>query len=290
MRRVPDELAPLYVQVRSPAAAWFARRECADAIGRGEADSLFHLKTGGPVRPGSGRGPMVRLMLAGQPAIGKRALHGGLLGPLFGRLYLGQGRALDQLLSAVRLERAGIPTPAVLAVGSARAFGLFREQAIVTRQLEGARNLYELAGGAPPHDRRRDILRLCADLLRQLHDAGFLHGDLNVSNLVMERGPSGETLHVVDLDRGRFRLVVTPRERLANLARLLRSYEKWIAGSLRLSPREEICFLRCYVGHDRELTRFLAKRLVRYRSRLALKRLRWRLGSPSKDRLAGPLQ
>ena len=138
--------------------------------------------------------------------------------------------------------------------------------------------------------RRRDILLLCADLLRRLHDAGFLHADLNVSNLVMERGPSGETLHVVDLDRGQFRHVLRSEERLANLARLLRSYEKWIAGSVRLSPREEATFLRCYVGHDRELARFLAKRLTRYRSRLGLRRIRWRLGSLSKDRLAGPLQ
>ena len=290
MRRVPDELAPFYVQIRSPAAAWFARRECAEAIGRGEADDLFGGRTGDPVQAGSGRGPMARFTLAGWPAIGKRALHGGLLGRLFGRLYVGHRRALDQLLSAARLERAGVPTPAILAVGSARAFGLFCEHAIVTRQLEGARNLYELAGGAPEHNRRRDILRLCADLLRRLHDAGFLHADLNVSNLVMERGPAGETLHVVDLDRGRFRLVVTPEERLANLTRLLRSYEKWIAGRLRLSPREEIYFLRCYVGHDRELARFLAKRLTRYRSRLGLRRLRWRLGSLSKGRLAGPLQ
>jgi len=235
---------------------------------------------------------MARFVLAGRSAVGKRALHGGLLGPLFGRLYFGKRRALDQLRAAVRLERAGVSTPAVLAVGSARAFGPLCTQAIVTRKLEGAQNLYELAGGAPPRRRRRDLLLLCADLLRRLHDAGFLHADLNVSNLVLESDSAGEILHVVDLDRGRFRRIVSPEERLGNLARLLRSYEKWVAWRLRLSRREEIYFLRCYGGRNHELVRFLAKRLDRYRSRLGLRRLRWRLTAApgSKNRFAGPLE
>ena len=289
-RVLPEEIAPLYVEVRSPAAAWIARRDCAEAIGRGEADALFGRRPGGPARPGTGRGPMDRFSLAGRPAIGKRALHGGLLGPLLGRLYLGSRRAVDQVRTAVRLERAGVATPEVLAVGSARAFGPFRAQAIVSRRLQGAQNLYELAAGAPARRRRRDVLLLCADLLRRLHDAGFVHADLNVSNLVLERGPEGETLHVVDLDRGRFHTFVPPKERLGNLARLLRSYEKWIASGLRLSRREEIRFLRCYGGRDRGLVRYLAEGLSRYRARLGPRRILWRIGSSSRDRLARPLQ
>ena len=291
-RRGQDDLAPLYVEVRSPAATWIVRRECAEAVGRGDADVLFSEWGGGAARAGSGRGPMARFALAGLPAVGKRPLHGGLLGPLLGRLYLGNRRALDQVRAALTLERAGVATPAVLAVGSARAFGPFCAQAIVTRRLEGAQNLYEAACGAPERGRRGKVLFLCADLLRRMHDAGFLHHDLNVSNLVLERGPEGETLHVVDLDRGRFRRTVSARERLGNLARLLRSYEKWIAGKVRLSRREEWRFLRVYAGRDRKLARFLAEGLARYRTRLGLRRLRWRLTSAagSEDRLAGPLQ
>jgi hypothetical protein len=283
-RALPVDLAPLYVEIRSPAAIWTARRECAEAIRRGEADSLFRGRPRGAPRTASGRGPMTSLLLDGRPAVGKRALHGGLAGPLVGRLYFGRRRALDQLRAAVRLERSGIPTPTVLAVGSARVFGPLCAQAIVTRELEGAQNLYEVAEGAPGRDRRRQILLLCAGLLRRLHDAGYLHADLNVGNLVLERGAAGETLHVVDLDRGRFRSVVTPEERLGNLARLLRSYEKWIAGRLRLSRSEELCFLRSYAGGDRAQVRFLAKGLSRYRSRLGLRRIRWRLAA---DRSSG---
>lgn len=286
------ELTPHYVEIRSPAAVWIVRRGCEDAVKRGDLDFLMQ---GGERRQpgaGGGRGPIVRFLLAGQPAVGKRALRGGFLGPVFGRLYLGKRRGLDQVRAAVRLGRAGVSTPVVLAFGSARAFGPLCAQVIVTRELQDAQNLFELAAGAPPLRRRRDIILLCADLVRRMHDTGFLHADLNVSNIVLERGPAGETLHVVDLDRGRFRQILSPRMRLCNLARLLRSYEKWIAGRLRLSRREEICFLQSYGGHDRALVRFLVRRLARYRSRLGPRRLRWRLtgASGSKDRLAGPLQ
>src|SRR5438093_1387380 len=101
-------MAPLYVVVGSPAATWIARRECAEAIGRGEADSLFAGEPGGSVQAGAGRGPMDRFSLGGRPVIGKRALHGGLFGSLLGRWYLGSRRAVDQLRAAIRLERSGV--------------------------------------------------------------------------------------------------------------------------------------------------------------------------------------
>ncbi len=291
MRGVPRELTPHYVEVRSPAAIWIARRECAEAIERGEADFLFEGRPRAPVEAGSGRGAIARFSLAGKAAVGKRALHGGLLGPLLGGLYLGSRRAMDQVLVSARLRSAGVATPEILAAGTEHVLGPFRAQAIVSRELPGARNLLELAGDAPARRMRREILVECAGLVRRMHEAGFLHADLNVGNLVLERGGGGPLLNVVDLDRGRFRSVVSPRQRLRNLARLLRSYEKWIAPRLRLSGREEILFLRRYAGRDRALLRRLVRSLSDYRSRLGSRRIRWHHAvARSKDRLAGPLQ
>jgi len=288
---VPPELAPDYVEVRSPSASWISRRECARAIERGEADFLFAIRSTAPVRAGSGRGLLERFSLSGRPAVGKRALRGGLLGPLLGGVYVGNRRAIDQARTSGRLRSAGVATPEILAAGTERLLGPFRAQAIVSRELLDARNLLELAHDAPPRAIRRRLLIECAGLVRRMHDAGFVHADLNVANLVLERGAPGPVLNVVDLDRGRFRSVVSPRRRLRNLARLLRSYEKWIAPRLRLSRREEILFLRRYAGADRVLLRRLVRSLSGYRSRLGPRRLRWRLAvSRSKDRLAGPLK
>jgi len=291
MRSVPHELTPHYVEVRSPAAVWIAGRECAEAIARGQADFLFAARPRAPLEAGSGRGVVARFTLAGKAAVGKRALRGGLFGALLGGLRLGSRRALDQVWTSDRLRSAGVATPEILAAGTGRVLGPLRTHAIVSRELPGARNLLELSSDPPTRPFRRELLVECAGLLRRMHETGFLHADLNVGNLVLERGGGKPVLNVVDLDRGRFLRAVSPRQRFRNLARLLRSYEKWIAPRLRLSGREEFLFLRSYAGRDRALLRRLASSLSGYRSRLGVRRIRWRRGvSRSKDRLAGPLQ
>ena len=233
---------------------------------------------------------MVRLTLEGVPAIGKRALHGGLLGPLLGGLYLGRGRALDQLRASDRLARSGVPTPEILAVGSRRVAGCFRAQAIVSREIAGARNLHELARERLSGARRREILDRAASVLRDMHDAGFEHADLNLANLVWGRGAAGETLFVVDLERGRFRDRMPAGVRVRALARLVRSCEKWVPRSRRPTRGEEARFLLGYSRGDAGLLRALAGRLGGYRRRLGARRLLWRLRSlpRSGDGLARP--
>ncbi len=277
MRGLPLDLPPDCLAVRSAGGDWIVRRECAAAIERGEADFILRGPGARHAAAGSGRGPLARLMLAGIPAVGKRALHGGLLGRLLGGLYLGRRRALDQLRAASRLARAGVSTPEILAIGSRRAAGLFYAQAIVAREIAGARNLHRLAGERLPDARRRDILEKTAGLLRRMHDAGFLHADLNLANLVLGDGPAGETVWVVDLERGRFAGEVPAGGRIRVLARLLRSCEKWVAVPFRPTPREEVRFLRFYARGERVLLRELVMRLSRFRRRLLVRRLSWRL-------------
>lgn len=256
-------LPPGYVLVRSPVAWWLARGECADELERGDADRLLAGRGRRGKRPGSGRGPVVLLGLGGVPAVGKRALHGGIAGPLLAGLYWGPGRILAQLRTALRLQERGIPTPDVLAVGWRPVFAGLTAQAIVTRAIPGAENLYEATRHDAPWRRRRVILSQSAAVVRAMHDVGFLHADLNVTNLILGGTATGDRIHVVDLDKGRFVGKAGLRERAANLARLVRSYRKWIQGISRLSPREEIFFLRSYCRSDRALLRCLLRRLGR---------------------------
>ena len=280
-----------YRRVASPIATWLARPECAEEIRSGQADFLLRGPGRRSATGGAGRSVLGRLELAGAPAVGKRLLHGGVFGRLLGGLFLGRGRVTAQIEAADRLDRAGVATPEVLAAGWRRTRGLFRALAIVTRAIPGAQNLYEAARDDAPWRRRRVILEKSARLVRAMHDAGFLHADLNVTNLVLGEGAGVGRVHVVDLDGGRFAKVPGPAGRFRSLARLLRSYEKWIAGRWRLSPREELVFVRAYCGPDRELSDFLRPRLQRYQARLGLRRLSWAIlpGGPSGDRrAAGP--
>lgn len=277
--RIPGGLPPGFEEIRSPAGSWVARLGCAGAIASGQADFLLLGTPGRAAAPGAGRGAVAGFDLGGCAAVGKRALHGGLLGGLLRDAYLGRRRGLSQIDVAIRLERAGVPTPPILAVGSRRRLGFLYAQAIVSRAIPGALNLYEAARQGASHRRRRRILETSADLLRAMHDAGFFHADLNLMNLVLEGGPEGDRAYVVDLEKGRFLRPLGTEDRFRNLARLLRSCEKWLGRGPRLTPREELVFLRRYCRSDRPLLRLLLGRLRRYRAALGLRRLFWRVAA-----------
>jgi tRNA A-37 threonylcarbamoyl transferase component Bud32 len=262
-----------------------SRPACVEAIVRGDLDDL--LSAAGPRRPaaGGGRGPLIALRLGGEEAIAKRPVHGGLLGRLFGGLYWGRERVLSQLRAAQRLRAAGVATPEVLVVGWRSVAGPLQRQAIIAQAIPGAINLYGASRNPPPGLSRRAIVRESAGVVRRMHDAGFLHADLNVTNLVLEPGAGELRVHIVDLDRGRFRSRLVPGERAHNLARLLRSYEKWLAVETPLSGREELDFLRSYARTDRAMLRWLWRYLQSYRRSLGPRRLGWRLRP---DRASSP--
>jgi tRNA A-37 threonylcarbamoyl transferase component Bud32 len=236
--------------------------EVAAAVGRGEADRVL---TGAAERvkaPGSGRGGLSRFELSGVPVFGKRALHGGLVARVLRDLYLGSERAVAQIEIARRLNRSSIDTPEVVGIGWRPALLVFSALAILTRALPSARNLYEAAHHEETWRRRRSILVRLAGLVRRMHEAGFLHADLNVTNLVLSGRPPEERLSVIDLDKGRFVARASCADRCRGLARLRRSYLKWLAPERRLVAREEIGFLLEYTGGDRMLLREIRRRLA----------------------------
>lgn len=259
---------PGYRQIRSPAGTWVGLTACAAALARGEADLL--LAPRGAVTAGGGRGGIAFLRLDEIEAAGKAPRHGGLLGPLLGRLYLGSGRVLRQVDLAAELRRRGVPTPEVVAVGWRRVAGPLAVHAVLTRAVPGAVTLLDAAHrgrGAP----RRSMLAACARFVRSLHDAGFVHADLNLTNILIEPRAAGDRLHLIDLDGGRFAAAGPPDglgepSRLRSLGRLLRSCDRWMDADARLTPREEIAFLRFYAGGDRRRVRLYLGRLRRARA------------------------
>ncbi len=266
-----------YVEVESPGGTWVSRPGCVAAIVRGDLDYL--LCGPGPRRPaaGGGRGPLLSLHLDGEEVVAKRPVHGGWLGRLIGGLYWGRERVLAQVHAAQRLRGRGVSTPEILAAGWRSVAGPLQHHAIIAKTIPGAINLYEASRNPPAGLRRRTMLRESAALVRRMHDAGFLHADLNVTNLVIEPGTRGPLVHVVDLDRGRLQSRIGLSGRALNLARLLRSYEKWLATEAPLSGREELYFLRCYARSERVMVRRLWRFLQNYRRSLGPRRLAWRL-------------
>ena len=283
--RVPRAAGELDVVVRR-SATWRVRPDAVADLQAGALDPLLFEAATRRASPGGGRGAILTMNLGGLPAHAKRPVHGGMLGAFLGGLYLGPGRLFEQVRSSARLRERGVPTPEILAVGWRSVFGPVQRRAIVTRTIPGARTLYEAlrsVGGI----RRRETLACTADLVRKMHDAGFVHADLNLTNLIVSDVEGALRVHVIDLDRGSCRPAVGRCRRTRNLARLFRSQEKWLPRGSALSPREEIRFLRRYSGAGRGVVRRLLKLFRLYTIALGPRRLLWRLRSDNPGRAGG---
>lgn len=148
-----------------------------------------------------------------------------------------------------RLHEAGVPVPEPLAF--ARRSG--GAALIVTRHVPGARTLDRALVGYA-FERRR-LLREVGELTHRLHDAGFVHGDLHIGNILV--GESGPVL--VDLHR--VRPIESPYERIRDIAFLDFSlFQRGVSRSNRLRLRiAALNFGHFRVASERERLREIGR-------------------------------
>ncbi len=182
--------------------------------------------------------------------------HGGALGGLFGAWFLGAGRMLEEFRVHLHALRSGVPTSVPVALRVERRGPLVRAH-YVTRKVVDAVDLMDFVDQDPdlPPTRRRGLARSVADGVARMHDAGILHADLNLRNLLVRRA-SDEAL-VIDFDKARQCTAVSLDERLGNLYRLERSAWKRPATRQAVGLLDRLRVLRAYLGrypdwHERE--------------------------------------
>jgi tRNA A-37 threonylcarbamoyl transferase component Bud32 len=135
------------------------------------------------------------------------------------------------------LELAGVPTARVVAVAERRVLGLLVRSYQLMEEIPNAVTLRKMMrnGGAPTREQTRAAARLVA----RLHEEGFVHGDLNERNLMLD----GEgRLFLIDLDALQFLGVVPPARAARDLQRLSRDFAKHPA----VSRGHRELFLRHY--------------------------------------------
>jgi len=123
---------------------------------------------------------------------------------------IGRAPALREWNALVAMRAAGIAAPVPLALG-ARPDG---DRLLVMRWIDG--RALDAALDAPDRDApdRDALVATLGALLRQVHDAGFVHGDLHAGNCVV--GGAGPVL----LDWQHAKRTTSPSARLRDLARL----------------------------------------------------------------------
>lgn len=266
-----------FERIETPGRLWLVRQGLAAALAGSPAAALLEGPAPAAGAPGTGRGGATSLALLGRPAFAKRTLHGGLRRRVFADLYWGKSRGQRVVAAADRLRDGEVPTPSVLAAGWRQVFGPWHVHVLVTEAIPGAVNLHALLRELPRSRQRRAILSAAGRTVARMHAAGFVHADLNLANLLVESADPGARLFVIDLDGGSFHPSVRFAQRRANLRRLLRSYEKWLAPAQALGAADAMAFLRGYCGEDRLLLRRLWSGLASDRRRFFLRRALWRL-------------
>lgn len=165
----------------------------------------------------SGRGGVWSFDIPGGAGVVRQYRRGGAVGQLGIHVYLGN-RPLAEFTIHREAESRGVPVPPLLGVMWQQQGIAFRG-ALATERLTGEDLLNHLRYRDTP---RAGMLESCGGTIRQMHDSGLWHADLQVKNLFVCR----KRVYLLDLDKAEFRTGLSRIDRQRNLLRLRRSFEK----------------------------------------------------------------
>jgi len=174
----------------------------------------------------SGRGPVFRVVLpGGLRAVVRRYRRGGLLARIVRETYAGfSPRPLRELTVTTEARRRGVAAAEVL---GARVEGRWLYRGVlVTAEVPDTITLIEALRRRPAPPVRRALAASAGEAVARLHDAGVVHADLNLHNVLVD-GRGEQVTAIVDFDRARLcdgPLGRTGRRR--SLRRLHRSLRK----------------------------------------------------------------
>lgn len=213
--------------------------------------------------------------LGGRRVIVRRYSHGGLWGRLAGDILWGQGRPLRELINAERAMESGVDTAEVVALRFRKYLGPLYKADIFTLEIPGTEDLMALLSRHPSSEeflQKRELIRHIARAVRKMHDAGLLHADLHLKNILVRKDELPR-VYIIDLDKSSFYEEegggLSMGQRMDNLLRLDRSVEKfcrWRPDLRCITRIDRLRFLREYalgMGEDwRVLVRKYAGRHV----------------------------
>ena len=227
-----------------------------------------------------GRTPHPSIPLKGEKRMVIRLYsHGGLLRSLTRDLYLCGARSIQELALTEKIISSGIPTIQPIGAIHRFVFTLFYKAYLLSLEISGAKDLMQYFHEIGPHPSRERLLHkrrtiLSAGLLvRQFHEAGFFHADLQLKNILV----SGERLFLIDFDHSYQKDVLTTGEKKKNLIRLNRSVEKWRQLGLPITRTDRLRFFRAYAEKDEEMRETMKKALRTYSLRHLFYRWSWAL-------------
>jgi 3-deoxy-D-manno-octulosonic acid kinase len=177
------------------------------------------------------------------------------------------------------IRTSGIPTiPSIGAIHHRISFPFYQAYFLsleVPRAIDLTRYLRQI-GPKPSRENlllKRKTIRSAGLLVRQFHQAGFFHGDLQLKNILV----AGDQLLLIDFDRSYRKPVLSVHERMKNLLRLNRSAEKWKRLGLWITRTDRWRLFLAYAGEDKEIRGAMERVIQSFSIRYLFYRFSWAL-------------
>ncbi|MBI3249252.1 MAG: hypothetical protein HYZ50_22355 [Deltaproteobacteria bacterium] len=202
-----------------------------------------------PVATLGGRGIVGRVPLEdGTHAIVRQYRRGGFVRHFVHDLYWGRPfRPLTELVCTETARRQGVPTIEALAAGVTKLGGGFYRGVFISREAVGYLNLWEWLQQRPGPPGREAVLTAVAQAIRQMHDAGIFHADLNLTNILVGPDATRSEARIIDFDRGYvYQKPLSQSLREKNLQRFHRSLHKLDPQRMFAIPADVEAFCRGY--------------------------------------------
>ena len=137
-----------------------------------------------------------------------------------------ESRARRALITNGAINRRGFRTEPVIALAEYRRFGVLEKSMLITREIEQVHEVrsvlrdpeYGLRTDIP---RRRRFIKTLGQEIGAWHKAGFHHGDLRLSNLLVRFDDEHCTFYWMDNERTRRYAALSLRHRRHNLMQII---------------------------------------------------------------------
>ncbi len=184
------------------------------------------------------------------PFFVRQFVHGGLLGKLWGGLFVTDRSMRRELKIGSYVWQQGLPTCRPVALRIERSLGMVRRAHYITQALPGAMNVLDFCREPLKKisvPRRQQLARQLGLVIARMHDYGVYHSDLNLKNLLILPADRKDDVAIIDFKKARLEDRIGLERGLKNLIRLDRSILKWPASRRMVSKADRIRVFRTYV-------------------------------------------
>ena len=126
--------------------ALFVKEKYKESLLRIVLDKEFLHKSGNNAQVKCGRGSYLSVPMtenSSERFVIRDYRHGGLLGKLFGGVFLNGDRPLSEICISEAASQRGVPSAEVIAIAKRRLWGIFYKAKFISKEIDGAVDIIE---------------------------------------------------------------------------------------------------------------------------------------------------